>query len=61
MCHNKWGGLVAKESISILGVQGSIPINDMGCGQCWDVDRIFFTYLTSDYYVSLCWNNRWLT
>jgi hypothetical protein len=36
---------VVKELITILGVQGSIPTNDMGCGQWWDVDQIFFTYL----------------
>jgi hypothetical protein len=29
--HNKWGGLVVKELISILEVQGSILTNDMGC------------------------------
>ncbi len=23
----------------------SIPTNDMGCGQCWNVDQIFFTCL----------------
>jgi hypothetical protein len=28
-CHNKWGGLVVKELISIFGVQRSIPTNDM--------------------------------
>jgi hypothetical protein len=31
------GGLVVKELISIFGVKGSIPIDDMGCGQWWDV------------------------
>jgi hypothetical protein len=28
-----WGGLVVKELISILGAQGSIFTNDIGCGQ----------------------------
>jgi hypothetical protein len=28
-------GLVVKVLISILGVQGSIPIKNMGCGQHW--------------------------
>jgi len=29
----------------IFGVQGSIPANDVGYGQQWDVDQIFPTYL----------------
>jgi uncharacterized UPF0160 family protein len=41
--NNKWGGLVVKELISILGVQGSIFTHGMGCGQHWNVDQIFFT------------------
>jgi hypothetical protein len=32
------GGLVVNELILILRVRKSIPINDMGCGQWWDVD-----------------------
>jgi hypothetical protein len=32
------GGLVVKELISILGVQGSILMNGVGCGQCWNVN-----------------------
>jgi hypothetical protein len=39
MCyHNKWGGLVVKELIYILGDKGLIPTNDIGCGEHWDVD-----------------------
>jgi hypothetical protein len=41
------GGLVVKELTSILGVQGSIRTNGMGCGQCWNVDKIFPTYLAN--------------
>jgi hypothetical protein len=37
------GGLVVNELISILKVKGSIPINDMGCDQWWDLDWIFLT------------------
>jgi hypothetical protein len=44
-CHNKSGSLVVKELTYILGVQGSIPIISMGCGQWWDVDQIFPTYI----------------
>jgi hypothetical protein len=47
LCHNKWGGLVVKKFISILGVQKLIPTNDMGCGQRWNVDQIFTTYLAN--------------
>jgi hypothetical protein len=47
LSHNKWGGLVVKELMSILGVQKSILINAMGCGQCWNVDKIFPTYIAN--------------
>jgi hypothetical protein len=43
--YNKWGGLMVKELISFLGVQGLIFTNDMGCDKCWNVDKIFFTYV----------------
>jgi len=42
--HNKWAGLVMNELISIFGVQGSILMNGMGCGQHWNV---FFTYIAN--------------
>jgi hypothetical protein len=32
------GGSIVNELMSILGVKWSIPIDDMGCGQWWDVD-----------------------
>jgi len=35
---NKWSGLVVKELISILGVQGLIFMNGMGCGEHGNVD-----------------------
>jgi hypothetical protein len=38
LAHNKWGGLVVKELVSILGVQKSIRTHDMGLGQWWVVD-----------------------
>jgi len=41
------GGLAIKELISIPKVKRSIPINGMGCGQWWDVDQIFPTYITN--------------
>jgi len=48
MCyHNKWGGLVVKELIYILGDRGSILTNDIGCGEHWDVDQIIPTYVTN--------------
>jgi hypothetical protein len=47
LCHNKWGGLV----VMILGIQGSIPTNDMGYNQGWNVDQILFTYLSNIGYV----------
>jgi len=47
LCHNKWGGL----AVMILGIQGSIPTNDMGYYQGWNVDQILFTYLSNIGYV----------
>jgi hypothetical protein len=38
---------VVKELIAILEVQGLISTNDMGCGQQWDVNQIFPTYLAN--------------
>jgi len=35
---------MVKEFISILGVQGLVPTNDMSCGECWNVDWIFSRY-----------------
>ncbi len=46
-CYNKWGGLVVKELMCILGDQGSILTNDIGWGEHWDVDQIFPTYVTN--------------
>jgi hypothetical protein len=39
------GGLVVNELNFILGVQGSNFTNAMCCGQHWNIDRIFYTYL----------------
>jgi hypothetical protein len=39
------GGLVVKELNSILKVQGSNFINNMCCGQHWNINWIFHTYL----------------
>jgi hypothetical protein len=44
---NKWGGLVVKELISMFEIQGSIPTNDIGCVQHWNVDQIFITYVAN--------------
>jgi len=51
LCHNKWGGL----AVMILGIQGSIPTNDMGYYQGWNVDQILFTYLSNIGYVLIKW------
>jgi hypothetical protein len=41
------GWLGVKEFISNLGIKGTILMNGMGCGQHWNVDQIFPTYIAN--------------
>jgi hypothetical protein len=43
--HYKCGVLAVNELNSYLGVQGWNFTNDIHCGQHWNIDQIFCTYL----------------
>jgi hypothetical protein len=44
-----------------IKVQRSIPMNDGGCDEEWDVDQIFITYITNLGEVGLGSHNWWPT